>query len=129
VRFLHHMICFIIEPPLPFPLFPYTTLFRSKKIHMVDLPLGSTGFRPRKPADILTSAYATGEDKFVLLAALANNFFGPARKNCLRSEEHTSELQSRFDLVCRLLLEKKNIGRESLYPSTYYLADSGHANR
>src|SRR5699024_12798599 len=29
-------------------------------------------------------------------------------KNLLRSEEHTSELQSRFDLVCRLLLEKKN---------------------
>jgi Domain of Unknown Function with PDB structure (DUF3857) len=53
--------------------------FVSKKIHMVDLPLGSTGFRPRKPADILTSAYATGEDKFVLFAALANNFFGPAR--------------------------------------------------
>src|SRR5215472_16437056 len=51
----------------------------SKKIRMVDLPLGSTGFRPRKPADILTSAYATAEDKFVLFAALANNFFGPAR--------------------------------------------------
>src|SRR5207249_10826704 len=30
-----------------------------------------------------------------------------AAKACLRSEEHTSELQSRFDLVCRLLLEKK----------------------
>src|SRR5207249_10877765 len=29
-------------------------------------------------------------------------------EDCLRSEEHTSELQSRFDLVCRLLLEKKN---------------------
>jgi hypothetical protein len=53
--------------------------FVSKKIRTVDLPLGSTGFRPRKPADILTSAYATGEDKFVLFAALANNFFGPAR--------------------------------------------------
>src|SRR5699024_11695648 len=30
--------------------------------------------------------------------------------SAVRSEEHTSELQSRFDLVCRLLLEKKNIG-------------------
>src|SRR5699024_12339182 len=30
-------------------------------------------------------------------------------RSCCRSEEHTSELQSRFDLVCRLLLEKKNI--------------------
>ena len=51
----------------------------SKKIRMVDLPLGSTGFRPRKPADILAGAYATAEDKFVLFAALANNSFGPAR--------------------------------------------------
>src|SRR5207249_9660049 len=32
-----------------------------------------------------------------------------ATRTCLRSEEHTSELQSRFDLVCRLLLEKKKI--------------------
>src|SRR5699024_12795079 len=33
----------------------------------------------------------------------------PRRTGCARSEEHTSELQSRFDLVCRLLLETKNI--------------------
>src|SRR5207249_8060594 len=32
------------------------------------------------------------------------------RQTCTRSEEHTSELQSRFDLVCRLLLEKKHKG-------------------
>jgi Domain of Unknown Function with PDB structure (DUF3857) len=53
--------------------------FVSEKIRTVDLPIGATGFRPRKPADILTSASATAEDKFVLFAALANNFFGPAR--------------------------------------------------
>src|SRR5437868_13072662 len=35
-------------------------------------------------------------------------FLGPGCR--CRSEEHTSELQSRFDLVCRLLLEKKNVG-------------------
>src|SRR5699024_11958424 len=35
------------------------------------------------------------------------NCTGPASSTLLRSEEHTSELQSRFDLVCRLLLEKK----------------------
>ncbi|HEX8878891.1 MAG TPA: DUF3857 domain-containing protein [Candidatus Acidoferrum sp.] len=51
----------------------------SKKIRTVDLPLGAMGFRPRKPADILTSGYASAEDKFVLFAALANNFFEPAR--------------------------------------------------
>src|SRR5699024_12770599 len=35
--------------------------------------------------------------------------FGDVEVEVVRSEEHTSELQSRFDLVCRLLLEKKNI--------------------
>ena len=53
--------------------------FVSKRIRTVDLPIGAMGFRARKPADILTSAYASAEDKFVLFAALANNFFGPAR--------------------------------------------------
>src|SRR5438067_7182871 len=37
----------------------------------------------------------------------------------IRSEEHTSELQSRFDLVCRLLLEKKNIRNHFASPSRY----------
>src|SRR5207249_3840489 len=40
----------------------------------------------------------------------------PQRSIC-RSEEHTSELQSRFDLVCRLLLEKKKITQSNLHPS------------
>jgi len=53
--------------------------FVSTKIRTVDLPIGAMGFRARKPADILTNAYASAEDKFVLFAALANNFFGPAR--------------------------------------------------
>jgi uncharacterized protein DUF3857 len=53
--------------------------FVSKKIRTIDLPLGATGFRPRKAAEILATDYATPEDKFVLFAALANNFFGPAR--------------------------------------------------
>src|SRR5438067_3837537 len=38
---------------------------------------------------------------------------GARAQGKLRSEEHTSELQSRFDLVCRLLLEKKNVCRRS----------------
>src|SRR5699024_12290492 len=43
-------------------------------------------------------------------------------RSICRSEEHTSELQSRFDLVCRLLLEKKNIGQ---IHSRYNDADDG----
>src|SRR5207249_3666643 len=51
-----------------------------------------------------------GEVEFVqgLAAASASGLYGPGRAAAARSEEHTSELQSRFDLVCRLLLEKKN---------------------
>src|SRR5699024_12060659 len=65
-------------------LFPYTTLFRSRPERVT----GHTGteIRPR-----------------LLREAAVGNFAQ------WRSEEHTSELQSRFDLVCRLLLEKKNI--------------------
>src|SRR5437868_9515921 len=46
--------------------------------------------------------------------------FAPRERphDAVRSEEHTSELQSRFDLVCRLLLEKKNISVHSTYSSS-----------
>src|SRR5438067_5228908 len=42
-------------------------------------------------------------------ARVAKSFITDDRTEAMRSEEHTSELQSRFDLVCRLLLEKKKI--------------------
>jgi len=45
--------------------------FLSTQINTVDVPLGSTGFRSRAAEDILNSGYATGEDKYVLFAALA----------------------------------------------------------
>jgi Domain of Unknown Function with PDB structure (DUF3857) len=45
--------------------------FVATQINTVDLPLGSTGFRARPASDILNSGYATGEDKYVLFAALA----------------------------------------------------------
>src|SRR5256885_12872902 len=43
-----------------------------------------------------------------------------------RSEEHTSELQSPCNLVCRLLLEKKNIGPQFLHPSVCLIASSSY---
>ncbi len=46
--------------------------FVAHKIISVDLPVGSTGFRTRQPAEILASGYATAEDKFALLYGLAN---------------------------------------------------------
>src|SRR5438067_9739491 len=72
-------------PPPRSTLFPYTTLFRSILEEMAEgRPVWSD-----MPATI------NGEE--VTVSACKE-----------RSEEHTSELQSRFDLVCRLLLEKKN---------------------
>ncbi len=59
--------------------------FVSQKIRTVDLPLGSTGFKTRNPSDVLASGYGTPEDKYVLFAALADNFFGPARAGLICS--------------------------------------------
>lgn len=64
--------------------------FVSKRIQTVDLPLGATGFRVRKPLEILSSGYGTGEEKFSLFAALANNFFGPARAGLVATAEGIS---------------------------------------
>src|SRR5207249_9105214 len=69
-------------------LFPYTTLFRSLE-------------DPARP-----KAAADAKSLTVELARLGVTAAG-FRDDPSRSEEHTSELQSRFDLVCRLLLEKK----------------------
>src|SRR5438874_13755129 len=77
------------RPPPPRPtLFPYTTLFRSRTRSW----RGSTAARPR-------SRTRHG--------SRASGCRWSRQPEALRSEEHTSELQSRRDLVCRLLLEKK----------------------
>src|SRR5690242_20854261 len=79
----HRMLIFcfllILIPPTS-TLFPYTTLFRSCSGAWFDRG-PSHGVRPRPPR---------------------------SPRCCRRSEEHTSELQSHVNLVCRLLLEKKN---------------------
>src|SRR5699024_12574602 len=93
------------RPPPPSPLFPYTTLFRS-----LGTTLGVTfGIWGDGPAVFLLH----GRRSLVaglrrLLLALKRGRLRALRIFGYRSEEHTSELQSRFDLVCRLLLEKKN---------------------
>jgi transglutaminase-like putative cysteine protease len=53
--------------------------FVSQKITTIDLPVGSTGFASRPPAEILSSGYATPEDKYVLFAALSSALDLPAR--------------------------------------------------
>src|SRR3712207_8235379 len=84
----------MIRRPPRSTLFPYTTLFRS--IHALDVLRTRSA---ENPDDV------TGYD---FQAALHNDsFVGPCEHGNDRSEEHTSELQSRQYLVCRLLLEKK----------------------
>src|SRR2546430_7063304 len=85
----------MIRRPPRSTLFPYTTLFRS-----VLAP----------PANRFNSAVGTE-----LLEDLTLEFVDPPVS---RSEEHTSELQSQSNLVCRLLLEKKNIDLQMLAAQT-----------
>src|SRR5689334_23404383 len=81
-------------------LFPYTTLFRSQRhdaLHAAD------GHRRRLSARrTVRTAHRPGDP-----AAPAADGRGGRPHAAERSEEHTSELQSQFHLVCRLLLEKK----------------------
>src|SRR2546429_855129 len=84
----------MIRRPPRSTLFPYTTLFRS---------LFTKALRVRLP-DSAASCASTTSVKIPATSA-AKPVLTRARK---RSEEHTSELQSRLHLVCRLLLEKKN---------------------
>src|SRR5690349_24224453 len=85
-------------------LFPYTTLFRSHR----NLLKGGIFMYPGttdKPKGKLRLLYECNPLAFMVEVAGGSATNGTQR--ILRSEEHTSELQSRRDLVCRLLLEKK----------------------
>src|SRR5699024_11592689 len=91
------------------PLFPYTTLFRSGGVAAflvaaVLLALG-VGLLLRSTAGSVTVAITV----LLLLPGILQFITLDWVQDVIeyRSEEHTSELQSRFDLVCRLLLEKK----------------------
>src|SRR5437868_11028942 len=79
-------------------LFPYTTLFRSILLVLCGHPESALHIVALAVVYVLVSM--RGEWRRVVASGLAAGAI-------TRSEEHTSELQSRFDLVCRLLLEKK----------------------
>src|SRR2546422_7502698 len=91
----------MIRRPPRSTLFPYTTLFRSPS------------YRDSDPGCFLACVtFERGETGQVPLSRLTSscrfeNGLPNRLGNCNRSEEHTSELQSRLHLVCRLLLEKK----------------------
>src|SRR5690349_23864669 len=92
-------------------LFPYTTLFRSRQI----LGLGS-----QMPASIYICVQGLFE-KSDSIGFDAVWQYRLLRDRRYRSEEHTSELQSRRDLVCRLLLEKKK--KKKIHKKTIYSLD------
>src|SRR5437016_8563148 len=97
--------------PLTSPLFPYTTLFRSCRATARSRRSWRTVFSGAR------SASAGGKRALSIWAAPVRSRpveteSAPAQiESALRSEEHTSELQSLTNLVCRLLLEKKNLLR------------------
>src|SRR5436309_8576440 len=98
------------RPPRP-TLFPYTTLFRSRDV----APVPST--KLMASGEPITRPAGGGQSWLVGYASLSGESpgvqvrpsFGPPLQTRVvaRSEEHTSELQSRENLVCRLLPEKK----------------------
>src|SRR2546421_9217939 len=94
----------MIRRPPRSTLFPYTTLFRSLALHLLTQSVHHT----------LALAHP--------LFGCLDHFFVQGKR--VRSEEHTSELQSRSDLVCRLLLEKKKkrttISTSRQHASTMY---------
>src|SRR5690606_41630122 len=95
IRF--HVVMLLLPPR--YTLFPYTTLFRSSNSKV---PPGAPTRRTRVVA--LSTSVISASSVVVTVTVSRSAVESPAR----RSEEHTSELQSRENLVCRLLLEKKN---------------------
>src|SRR5256885_12914449 len=97
----------MIRRPPRSTLFPYTTLFRSPKItldpRVTPIPIALPPRTDRDGKAIRNRLLlAIPDDEFIGLRPLLEEVEMP------RSEEHTSELQSPCNLVCRLLLEKKN---------------------
>src|SRR3712207_8154773 len=92
------MFFLMIRRPPRSTLFPYTTLFRSAHAHAVE-----------RVGDLHRPLLVRDDDQLRGRAELLDEGQQPAEVDVVeRSEEHTSELQSRQYLVCRLLLEKKN---------------------
>src|SRR5687768_17900110 len=91
----------MIRRPPRSTLFPYTTLFRSKRSQ-----------RATASSRLFTRTLASG-------LRLRPRASGSRVFSTSRSEEHTSELQSRLHLVCRLLLEKKKNKKHKQIPDTH----------
>src|SRR3712207_8957978 len=99
----------MIRRPPRSTLFPYTTLFRSVLDEVEEasktFPPGIKASIPYNPTEFVAASVEGVQETLIEAIVLV--------VLVVRSEEHTSELQSRQYLVCRLLLEKKNIKSSS----------------
>src|SRR5688572_32502684 len=102
----------MLRPPPRSTLFPYTTLFRSipgasaRLLDQMGVPPGERDYAALEDADSYERLAGSG-----FRLALPTPIFPRLEPLSERSEEHTSELQSQSNLVCRLLLEKKKTDR------------------
>src|SRR5207253_9275932 len=95
---------FVPRRPPRSTLFPYTTLFRS----FVALGHAGTGCGPGRGRSLVRWGGPFARRRLAVISLQGNRRLRHRRPRFgIRSEEHTSELQSRGHLVCRLLLEKK----------------------
>src|SRR2546430_13431217 len=101
----------MIRRPPRSTLFPYTTLFRSARVdvgHDPDVP-DAVQRHPLFSCSQVSPVLTSGSARRPCWPAPSDTCRPCAYRRCpARSEEHTSELQSQSNLVCRLLLEKKN---------------------
>src|SRR2546430_11307394 len=100
----------MIRRPPRSTLFPYTTLFRSNFVPTYESTITSQLWR-----DGAVMLGKLNNDEFAMGSSNETSCFGPVVNPWRRSEEHTSELQSQSNLVCRLLLEKKKNIRSILW--------------
>src|SRR3712207_8476206 len=101
----------MIRRPPRSTLFPYTTLFRSQRSERVltwsPRVASGTSLRTLRDLDATPSRVLSAMPEASDIDLATHGKIDPGSNSAYRSEEHTSELQSRQYLVCRLLLEKK----------------------
>src|SRR3712207_7399342 len=102
----------MIRRPPRSTLFPYTTLFRSRRAEAHLLAAAATLGLGRRRVDEVLALVGL---ETVARQRVGSYSLGMRQRLGIRSEEHTSELQSRQYLVCRLLLEKKKCMMDVLY--------------